>query len=147
LCLFQPCLFQYDWRSLYYEMWTQFLVCFYSMSWIIWTCRTMIVVVIPVCWKVQWNHIQTQYNKPVLLHGKSFNARKNMIIIFGVTRCACCNFVMYFCCGVFAVCSYGCIRQSLEYNCRCPKCNFVIDKKEDIFPNFMRMLNMFVVLQ
>lgn len=36
-----------------------------------------------------------------------------------------------------AVPSYGCIRQSLEHNCRCPKCNFVIDKKDDIFPNFM----------
>ncbi|GBM05356.1 E3 ubiquitin-protein ligase COP1 [Araneus ventricosus] len=32
---------------------------------------------------------------------------------------------------------YDCISTSLEYNKRCPKCNFVIEGVSDIFPNFL----------
>uniref|UniRef100_A0A131XC23 Putative ubiquitin ligase cop1 n=1 Tax=Hyalomma excavatum TaxID=257692 RepID=A0A131XC23_9ACAR len=32
---------------------------------------------------------------------------------------------------------YKCITTGLEYNNRCPKCNFVIEKKEQIYPNFL----------
>ena len=33
--------------------------------------------------------------------------------------------------------SHKCIRQSLEVDNRCPKCNFNIEKKDDIFPNIL----------
>lgn len=32
---------------------------------------------------------------------------------------------------------YKCITTGLEYSNRCPKCNFVIEKKEQIYPNFL----------
>ncbi|XP_064457745.1 E3 ubiquitin-protein ligase COP1-like isoform X2 [Ornithodoros turicata] len=32
---------------------------------------------------------------------------------------------------------YKCITTGLEYNNRCPKCNFVIEKKEQVYPNFL----------
>ncbi|XP_076316200.1 E3 ubiquitin-protein ligase COP1-like isoform X2 [Tachypleus tridentatus] len=32
---------------------------------------------------------------------------------------------------------FKCIRRALEQSNRCPKCNFVIDKKDQIFPNFL----------
>jgi len=44
-----------------------------------------------------------------------------------------------------AVSSYNCIRQSLEHSSRCPKCNFVVDKKDDVFPNFMCMSNRLIM--
>lgn len=34
-------------------------------------------------------------------------------------------------------CSYKCIRMSLDVNNRCPKCNQPIEKKDEIFPNFL----------
>ena len=33
--------------------------------------------------------------------------------------------------------SYKCILQSLEQSNRCPKCNYVIEKTDQIFPNFL----------
>ncbi|XP_022251747.1 E3 ubiquitin-protein ligase RFWD2-like [Limulus polyphemus] len=33
--------------------------------------------------------------------------------------------------------SFKCIRRALEQSNRCPKCNFVIEKKDQIFPNFL----------
>ena len=39
---------------------------------------------------------------------------------------------------MICVFSHTCIRNSLENSNRCPKCNCVIDKKDDIFPNFLR---------
>nr|XP_037270442.1 E3 ubiquitin-protein ligase COP1-like [Rhipicephalus microplus] len=32
---------------------------------------------------------------------------------------------------------FKCITTGLEYSNRCPKCNFVIEKKEQIYPNFL----------
>ncbi|XP_029847726.1 E3 ubiquitin-protein ligase COP1 isoform X1 [Ixodes scapularis] len=32
---------------------------------------------------------------------------------------------------------YKCITTGLEYSNRCPKCNFVVEKKEQIYPNFL----------
>ncbi|KAK8784460.1 E3 ubiquitin-protein ligase COP1-like isoform X1 [Amblyomma americanum] len=32
---------------------------------------------------------------------------------------------------------FKCITTGLEYNNRCPKCNFVVEKKEQIYPNFL----------
>ncbi|KAK2176254.1 hypothetical protein NP493_669g01040 [Ridgeia piscesae] len=32
---------------------------------------------------------------------------------------------------------HKCIKRCLEQSNRCPKCNFVIEKKDDIFPNFL----------
>lgn len=33
--------------------------------------------------------------------------------------------------------SYQCITRSLEESNRCPKCNYIIDKPDQIFPNFL----------
>ncbi|GCB81822.1 hypothetical protein scyTo_0021895, partial [Scyliorhinus torazame] len=32
---------------------------------------------------------------------------------------------------------YKCIRQSLEVSNRCPKCNYVIDNVDQLYPNFL----------
>ena len=33
--------------------------------------------------------------------------------------------------------SYQCIYRSLQESNKCPKCNFIIDKQDQIFPNFL----------
>ena len=33
--------------------------------------------------------------------------------------------------------SYKCIHQSLEDNNRCPKCNYVVDNIDHLYPNFL----------
>ena len=40
--------------------------------------------------------------------------------------------------------SYQCITRSLEESNRCPKCNYIIDKPDQIFPNFLRKYNLHV---
>lgn len=34
-------------------------------------------------------------------------------------------------------CSFKCIRQSLEDSNRCPKCNYIVDNVDQLFPNFL----------
>ncbi|KAB0342919.1 hypothetical protein FD754_019845 [Muntiacus muntjak] len=36
---------------------------------------------------------------------------------------------------------YKCIHQSLEDNNRCPKCNYVVDNIDHLYPNFLEYQN------
>lgn len=54
------------------------------------------------------------------------------------------HFSSLFWCNVFMwswfwrfVFSYKCIRQSLEDSNRCPKCNYIIDNVDQLYPNFL----------
>ena len=40
--------------------------------------------------------------------------------------------------------SYRCIKRSLEESNRCPKCNSVIERKDQIFPNVTRKKKYFL---
>ena len=33
--------------------------------------------------------------------------------------------------------SFKCIRQSLEDSNRCPKCNYIVDNVDQLYPNFL----------
>jgi hypothetical protein len=35
------------------------------------------------------------------------------------------------------LCSFKCIRQSLEDSNRCPKCNYIVDNVDQLYPNFL----------